>query len=377
MKSHKKNIQIQVDHIDPLGQGVYKKDGTVIFTGKTLPGECCTVRLEKSKKGVHFAKLLSIEKSAETRVTPECSHFDECPGCDYLHTDYETELAFKKQALKKYFQHVDFDIDQLDLVKAPERLHYRNRIQLHYRQQKIGLVNGLINEIIEIPQCQMIKEELRSSLDALYNDPSWKNNPRKTGHCELYFHDDTLHVTWDKPYAYGGFSQVYEEMNTVLRDTISRYLNGVSIVSVLDLFSGNGNLSEEIVKNHVAKRVLVDTSLKNKPPHFIRHDLYREGSLNSFSRKFGDKKFDLLLLDPPRKGFSTLKNWVKKYNPERVIYVSCHPGTLARDLGRLDGKFKIIRLALIDLFPGTRHFETVAHIYFPDQRKYRKINGST
>ncbi len=359
-------FQFQIDHIDPLGQGIDKNHGEITFIAKTLPGETGTAHICKTKKGVQFAKLIALESSSEKRTPPECPHFQDCPGCDYLHTDYETELGFKKSALVKTFQKIAFDMAKLEIISAPRRTGYRNRMQLHYRENKLGLVDGLIDRIVEIPDCIIAGDALRAALKRLYEDKNRQEKHSGSGHCELYFHHGELKIEWNRPYAHGGFSQVNDEMNAVLRRAVRESLKATVVSSILDLFAGGGNLSDDLVKAHAATRVMVDVPPAKRHPDLIHLDLYPLSALKIFERKSPLKRFDLILLDPPRKGFPALNTWVERYRPKTLIYVSCHPGTLARDLGRLKPVHEISNLVLIDLFPSTRHFETLAHIRFRD-----------
>ena len=89
----KKN-QFKIDHMDPLGQGVYKSDDQVFFIPKTLPGEEGEFRINKKRKGVHFCSLAKLTSTSDQRITPVCPHFEECNGCHYLHTNYPEELKF-------------------------------------------------------------------------------------------------------------------------------------------------------------------------------------------------------------------------------------------------------------------------------------------
>ena len=91
----KRQIQFLIDHIDPLGQGVFKSDEKVYFIPKTLPGETGNASIVKSSKGVYFATLNQINQASAIRTQNSCPHFDRCNGCQFLHTDYENEIDFK------------------------------------------------------------------------------------------------------------------------------------------------------------------------------------------------------------------------------------------------------------------------------------------
>ncbi len=356
------SFHFRIDHVDPLGQGVHKEDGKITFIPKTLPGETGKARILKSRKGVRFAKMQTLARSSQHRVQPECPHFEQCPGCDYLHTDYEIELLFKQNALKKYFQKIIFDWEKLQVLPAPHRTGYRNRIQLHYRKNQIGLIDSQTGGLVEIPECAVIQDHLRPALNRLYADRFWPKGHPPEGHCELYAQQGRVQITWNQAYAKGGFTQVNDTMNAQLRRAVSDVTPAMKSSTLLDLFSGNGNLSDMIHKTRTIKRVMVDNSPQDKRPDFIRLDLFSPSALRTFEKQSPLNFFDLILLDPPRKGFPFLNDWVTRYRPEHLIYVSCHPGTLARDMESLQQPYEISDLMLIDLFPGTRHFETLASI---------------
>ena len=121
--------------------------------------------------------------------------------------------------------------------------------------------------------------------------------------------------------------------------------------SVLELFVGDGNLSRMPRSEHEVQCVMVDNSPINNDERFIRLDLFDPSALRDFHTKCKQRRFDVLLLDPPRKGFINLYQWVKTFSPKKLIYVSCHPATLVGDLRSLESKFVINDIALLDLFP--------------------------
>ena len=354
-------IGFEIDHLDPLGQGVSKKAGNIAFIPGTLPGETGTALVYKRAKGVQFAQLQQLEKTAENRVEPECPHFSQCPGCQFLHTDYASELAYKKTTLLRSLAALGVSEDMIDVLPAPRRLSYRNRVQLHYRHKYIGMLDTVSNEVLEVPQCKIMRTELGPEFDRLYAG-GWTKDHSGHGHCELYFKAGEVSVRWDEDYAHGGFSQVYEEMNVELQQRVQTQLEDLAVKRLLDLFSGTGNLSDMYASTG-GERVLIDsyfdTSENVRPDNFHQMDLYDEQALSGFTRKSGVPDFDTLLIDPPRGGFPGLNQWVKRIKPRHVIYVSCNAASLARDLQNLDTWFRFKSVQLLDLFPATSHFETL------------------
>ena len=356
-----RSIEFEIDHMDPLGQGVSKKDGKICFVSGTLPGETGTAVVYKRAKGVEFARVESLDKRADNREEPDCPHFDSCPGCQYLHTDYASELSYKKATLLHYLAPLGANDENVEVVPAPRRLSYRNRVQLHYRHKYIGMLDTVNNEVLEVPHCKIIRPELQPAFEQL-NAGDWTGEHTGHGHCELYFRSGEVSVRWDEDYAHGGFSQVYEEMNLELQNRVQTQIEKFEVTRLLDLFSGSGNLSNAYASGG-GQRILVDSHIETngtaRPDNFHQMDLYDEQTLANFARRIGGLKFDTVLIDPPRRGFPGLDNWVKKFKPRQVFYVSCNPASLARDLRALSARFRIKTIQLLDLFPATSHFETL------------------
>jgi 23S rRNA (uracil1939-C5)-methyltransferase len=352
-------IDYIIDHIDPLGQGVFKQDDQVYFIPKTLPGESGTAKVVKSKKGVNFAISTNTTKASDKRIKPECQHFSNCPGCHFLHTDYSSELEFKKISFTKMLTPLQYQ-GEISIITAPSRLHYRNRIQLHYNKKtkQLGFINGNNNSILAVPNCLVARPNILKTLNALYTKSSWlelaKNQPNE-GHVELYEKDGTVLTIWNQNYAHGGFTQVYNEMNTKLQELVSEHFDLKSEDSLVDLFGGDGNLSN----NLNCKKIVVDFYTRpSQEQKFISLDLFEENSLDLFLKKTQIDQCDHCLIDPPRKGFPHIDKWINKLTPKNLIYVSCHPQTMIRDLRNLSG-YKIKNVFLIDLFPSTFHFEAM------------------
>ncbi|MFT7048807.1 MAG: 23S rRNA (uracil1939-C5)-methyltransferase [Halioglobus sp.] len=366
-KDKGRRVNFAVDHMDPMGQGVSRDGKLVTFIAGTLPGEAGQAVVYKKSKGVQFATLSSLENSADNRCEPQCPHFSQCPGCHYLHTDYASELSYKRSALVRHLSQLSIAEDQIELVPAPSRLSYRNRVQLHYRHKYIGMLDPVNNRVVEIPHCKIIDEKLQPAFDQLYEDKSWTEANTGHGHCELYLKDGAVGETWNDDYAHGGFSQVNNAMNGELQARVDKQLTELKATRVLDLFSGKGNLSDGFASAG-GQRVLVDSfwdvAASEPPQNFVKLDLFDDDALKLFFRRHGKEAFDTLLVDPPRRGFAQLDTWVKKAKPKYLVYVSCNPASLARDLRGLSSKFEIVTLTLLDLFPATYHFETLIVLRF-------------
>ncbi len=357
----KRLIPFKITGIDSLGQGVSKLDEKVTFIPKTAIGDEGEAMVMAERKGVTFARTVALTLAAPDRITPACAHFQDCPSCHFQHLPYERELALKSESFERLFR--KFSMPELEVVGAPERYQYRNRIQLHYslRTRRLGMRDPQTFEITPIPECLIGTPEIATGLRALYQNSAWlKEAPadKAEGHVELYWVSGELRKSWNRPYAEGGFTQVYETMNRRLKDLLTEHLTlKVAGAGLLDLFAGNGNLSSAL---KYPKRLCIDVYRPARGGDFFDQDLYAAGALKAVQLELAKRALtvDHIILDPPRSGFRDLRVWLEALKPRIVVYVSCDPHTLARDLQGIT-EYEVTRSILLDFFPATFHFESV------------------
>ena len=357
----KRTIPFNISGIDSLGQGVSKITEKVTFIPKTLPGEQGEAEVMSEKKGVIFARLKKLSTSSSKRIGPSCIHFDSCHSCHFQHVSYEDELKFKKESFERLFRKLP--LPEVEVIGAPVRNGYRNRIQLHYslKTKLLGMRDPQTFEITPVPECLVALPEILTELERLYKNNNWlKEIPSKApveGHVEIYWINKELKVTWNRPYAEGGFTQVFQDMNEKLKAILKDQWGFEDQAEILDLFAGNGNMTEKLP---FSKRLCVDV-YQNKPePEFLNQNLYDNKAFIIVQTELEKRKMspEYLLLDPPRSGLKDISKWVQGLNPRKIAYVSCDPHTLTRDLATLSGYF-ITKAFLIDFFPSTFHFESL------------------
>jgi 23S rRNA (uracil1939-C5)-methyltransferase len=354
-------IDFNIEHIDPLGQGVSKKDGCVTFIKKTLPGEIGDASLLSAKKGVQFAVLKEITTKSPERITPECPHFQLCNGCDFLHTSYQNEKKFKLNTIERQLN--KFAVKKINYHEATERTGYRNRLQLHYNldSKLLGFQSSAF-EIIEVPHCLIGMPDIKTELTKLYRDQYWisllAGQPTK-GHIEIYYKDKTVQTTVNSSYADGGFTQVNREMNLQLKEFITATLSNSLKDSdtLIDLFGGNGNLTNQISQKSTVVDYYTQVPAPTSAQAFLSLDLYSKTALASL-KKFC-RNANWLIIDPPRSGLKNLTEFVLAYAPQGFIYVSCQSTSFTRDTLPILSLYQLNEVHLFDLFPGTHHFETV------------------
>lgn len=373
-------IDFRIEHIDPLGQGVYKsettdspddKDRKITFIKKTLPGEIGTADVYSEKKGVRFARLIEVKEPSAERQVPECVHYQQCNGCDYQHTSYEHELVYKKQALARHL----FKFPKIDITVhgATRRLHYRNRIQLHYDKRKKLL--GLLDEqqqIVPVPNCLIIAPSIAFELRALYAENAWMHLLAKEppqGHIELYAKENdkreghNVQLSINRPYANGGFTQVNFEMNEKLRSWVQKKADAIipPKAMVYDLFGGNGNLTAKFRNSTLVVDKYRKAPDANAHQKFYSLDLYDKTAIKSLIalKAQGIARPNWLIIDPPRSGMKNLIDFLAEFKPDGFIYIACQATSFTRDTAPVLKNYELESVELFDLFPSTQHFETI------------------
>ncbi len=369
-------INFKIERMDGLGQGFSTEGGTT-FILKVLPGEEGTAVIYRRAKGVRFAAAKEITAASKSRIQPECSLYEECGGCQFLHTTYENEIKYKREYLGMLFNTFLNSNTTLRIYPAPDRFGYRNRIQLHYNRKNgtLGYVSTFSHRIISASRCILPTQSVAIAIHKLYSEDSWKTllspSSPDSGTIEIYHRpgEKSPVISINTSYAKGGFTQVNETMNTVLTsltaETFSRCFGSTESVQVLDVFGGNGNLTSSFPK---ARITVIDTTLEQKtnkrqrrPFQFIRQDLFQRDAVKKLHGKLAALQCaspHLIVFDPPRKGVKNISEWITYFSPDFIFYISCNPATLKRDTETIAARYQLSHMALVDLFPGTKHFET-------------------
>lgn len=374
-------INFKIEHMDPLGQGV-SKENNITFIEKTLPGESGSAEIYRKAKGVIFGRLLhpdDLKIKSPDRISPDCPNYNECRGCQYLHTDYQNEILFKTESLNRMFKNMLPESVKLTAHSASERFAYRNRVQIHYNlnTDEFGLISSHSGKLINASDCLLPNITVRDAVINLYKNNNWKEIANtcneKQGYIEVYLKpEDTIpKITVNKPYAEGGFTQVNNKMGIILTDLVTKmydkYLDRSRELLILDIFGGNGNLSRAF-NNALIKVYDLNANnntlpkMKNKNQSFVNIDLYKNDPVNKIKTSFKSLNFsspDLIIFDPPRAGIKYIDSYIEKLDTHFIFYISCDPATLKRDTIKIIDKYTIMEIHLIDLFPGTRHFETL------------------
>ena len=306
------------------------------------------------------------QKQSPDRIPSACEHYDNCNGCDYLHTSYENEIKLKESALRHYLRklknsNLNTPIDlPFKIFSTQNRFSYRNRIQFHYNKDHLGYYTKLASQkkIIQAKHCLLphptIQEHIREYYDnwqKIYHEFVIQGRNKKSGHLEFQMISESkCQVLWNRPYGNDSFTQVNNEMNEKLQsyvtDTVSKIKKPpLSFLPLLDLFGGSGNLTA----NCDSKQTLVvDYRIKQDQlkDHQDSYELDLE-PIESISlldelikTKLRKDSIHTLLINPPRMGHKHLAKFLHHFPVQYLIYVSCRPDTLIRDLSMIETNYR-------------------------------------
>jgi tRNA/tmRNA/rRNA uracil-C5-methylase (TrmA/RlmC/RlmD family) len=354
------------------GEGVGRLDEFVVFVPFVVFGELVEAEVVEVKKNFARARLLSVIEPSPQRVAAPCPYFGACGGCQYQHIDYAEQLRLKHKQISDLFQRVgQFPGAVIEpVVPCPEPYGYRNRIMVRSQWDKFkkGLNIGFLRHdnrlVVDIERCIISEPALNEQLTAVRQNPP----PRGGLKVVLRIMPEGWELPRDSFFQNNFFllPRLVEAVRDRFRESKSRFLIdaycgvgffGIELADLAEKFVG---VEIDVAAIKAAKRNAANRNIQNA--EFITGAT--EALLPSLLQKF-DAAQTTVVLDPPRTGCPPISLDVLRHvKPAQIIYVSCHPATLARDLNILcaDGVFELVKVAPLDMFPQTQHVECVADL---------------
>jgi tRNA/tmRNA/rRNA uracil-C5-methylase (TrmA/RlmC/RlmD family) len=354
------------------GEGVARLNDFVVFVPYVLVGEIVEAEITEVKKSFARARLVRVTQPSPERVPPACTHFGACGGCQYQHIAYPAQLRLKRKQVADLFQRIGGLPPELvaPVVPCPQPYGYRNRIMIRSQWNKpeqrlnIGFVRADCGLVEDIFACQIAEPALNEQIRHVRANPPPKGGIKVV----LRIPPENWEVPPDSFFQNNFFllPQLVEVVRAALLDGGARHL--------IDLYCGVGFFGIELadaVESFVgvefdqraiaaARRNAVARGRSNG--EFIAATV--EAALPALLQRFSPAASSVVL-DPPRKGClpETLA-LLREQRPGQIIYISCHPATMARDLNILcrDGVFSVARVTPLDMFPQTQHVECVADV---------------
>ncbi len=376
------------------GDGLSRKDGQVILTPFVLADERVEAEVEEQKQGVARGKLMSVTDPSPRRVQPGCPYFGVCGGCHYQHASYEGQLEAKRGILLETLQRVGklTDLPEIATI-AGEPWGYRNRVQFHIENGKLGYRERGSRKLCAIEKCPISSPKINEcivALNAMLKDRRW---PKFIRSLEVFTNEWEVQINileYDQPVAKRFFDWCAEMIPGVVTGAvdygeyrvshgsffqINRYLAEEMVQWVvkdrtgdtaLDLYAGVGLFSLPLSENFGSVTAVESGTgaIRDLAFNAERAEIQIStcaGNVDEYLLQLEDTP-DFVLADPPRTGLGkTVSSRLNEIGAERMVIVSCDPATLARDLAALTN-YRIESLTLIDLFPQTFHIETIAKL---------------
>ncbi|NOZ13297.1 MAG: class I SAM-dependent RNA methyltransferase [Acidobacteria bacterium] len=366
-----KTATVTIEKVVQGGKGLARFEGRVVLVDRVLPGEDVRVSL-RPRKGVTAGEFPEVLASSPLRVVSDCPFYSRCGGCDFRHTGYETELELKQSILLETLRRIGkvlLSPAELAVIASPRRNRYRIRTRFQCDGGRKGFFAKASHDIVPVDDCLLMPEHLAPVL-------------RKT-RCRNAFYLET-HPVLDTVYRYrkpgefdtveldfpgytlmhcpGNFIQANRFLLNQFVETVREFAGKGE--RLCELFAGSGFLTLPLSRQF-SKLSAVEWS--HSAVEMMRKSLEINGISNvSISERdcarWNPEPCDVLVLDPPREGMTgELARKINQSGIPRIVYVSCDAATLGRDIRRLD-QYRVEKAVLIDMFPGTAHFETMIRL---------------
>lgn len=407
------------------GSGVGYQNGIATFVPGLLPGEIGEITIYEAKKKWQRGHLQRVTKHSPLRLDPPCTVYEQCGGCQLQHTTYEETLEWKQHWVKEALSRIGkIDVAVNPTIGMEKPWRYRNKVRLHRESDgQIGYYKEKSKVLVDFQDCLLLSERMnhwirltREYLTGSYPEIhtlTFRENTKAEGLLllegtpervlsaegnsdffkalseqgirsvwgtdsegranliwgEAEFGQMILDMTFEvSPLS---FLQVNSQQTDVLYKLV---LEGAALTGeeiVWDLYSGIGTLTLAMAKK--AKKVTgieenpfaVENAVQNAVNNqAIGHVEFLLGKVEQRMMKLEEQP-DVVVLDPPRAGMHPeVVQRLLELKPPSILYVSCDPGTLARDLGMLtQGGYKVSKVQPVDMFPWTMHVETVIVLY--------------
>ena len=407
------------------GAFLARDKGKAIFVPLALPGEQVRVRVVEEKRGYATAEIEELLEAATERIAPACPHFGSCGGCQYQHADYDAQLQIKTAVLRETLERGGIHMPDDISVLAGHPWGYRNRVRLAFDAQgNPGYRGRRSHAVVPIRECPIaapllvkgalaaadvarsFAPALRPTELALFCDAdetallltvfvaapakirfdefaaALQNRIPQLAGAELIL--ETAHrpprtlAQWgatsiqyraagaDYRVDHGAFFQVNRWLVDAL---VERVTSGQAGALAWDLFAGVGLFARQLARSF--ERVV---AVESAPAAITALEAnlggttggaIRASTLDFLRRNHKDARPDLVVVDPPRTGLGAeITASLAAIAPPGLVYVSCDPATLARDLRVLLATgYRVESIAMVDLFPQTFHLETVVRLH--------------
>lgn len=385
---------VKIDKLSHDFRGIARINEKVVFVSDTLPNEVANIKIVSEKKNYCIGKVINVITNSDDRVDSICPYFDRCGGCSTGYIDYSKSLTYKREIFKDIIKkYANYDVNP-EIISNYKDYGYRNKISLKLFNGKLALSEEDSKNLVNIDKCYLVNDNINNVISSLNNinlDGLNEVIIRGTddimvilyGTINKYLIIDSLKdkvksIVLNDVTIYGSdyifidvnnykyaiypksFFQVNTDMISKLYDKVLEYAGKGE--NLLDLYCGAGTIGIYLAKNFNSVRGIeinesaVLSANLNKKINNINNISFECKKASDISNIYED----IVVVDPPRSGLDkNTVNILLSNNINKIIYVSCNPITLARDLNVLKDKYELKDMTLFDMFPNTRHVETV------------------
>jgi 23S rRNA (uracil1939-C5)-methyltransferase len=406
-----KTFEVTIEKLVHEGMGLGRHLGRVVFVPFSVPGDHLSVRPVEVKKTFARAEIIQIIKPGKGRVTPACPHFQKCGGCQLQHLEYPRQVETKRQILEEILHHRLPETRELTIAMSacPQPYSYRSRARMQVRgcgpKTAVGFFRCRSHAVEDIESCPLFRPSLNEALSSLRQYKLKVDTDASPQEMDLACSEEEdawatecigegsnegmipLLGTRRKgqvilrrkagEFTYSVTASVFFQANDFMVSELAALAMELAESkgnnAALDLYAGVGLFSLPLA-HQFAKVIAVENSepsarlcMANASSAGIHNIQAACADVSTWLKSEGAQsspKFDLVVLDPPRTGAGAeVMEQIRKLDPETIIYVSCDPQTLTRDIAQISPhRYKIDFVHGLDMFPQTYHFETIVRL---------------
>ena len=401
-------MEVVVEKMNHQAMGIAKINGKVVFIPKVIVGDIVDIDIIKEYKNYSIGKVNKIIKNGSKRVDVLCPYYDICGGCSISAYTYHDELEYKVNNVIDIFKRNDIDIKP-NIIKSDNRYGYRNKITLQVSNGIIGLYEEDSNKIVDVDKCLLVSDKLNEIIDIIKKNINVNkcnkivirdtyygimiifygsvNSEEVIKYLDkkvvsIYTYDNKYKCIYGEKYLYemigeykyrispDSFFQVNSRTVNKLYNKVVEYaIKNEKKDNLVDLYCGTGTIGIYLSKyfNNIIgielNKQAVEDAKENAKINDVNNIEFYAGDVGKI---INDQiKADVIVVDPPRSGLDKrTKDILLKIKANKIVYVSCNPLTLARDIKELDSGYKLGDITLVDMFPNTHHVESVCVLNF-------------
>ena len=360
---------VKISSVDDCGCGITRIHNKVCFVENALQDEVVEIEMVAEKKKYSIAKVSRYIEKSKDRVFSSCPYHKDCGGCRYMETSREYELKMKSQTvLEQLKRNIQNDFLFLGIESGNDK-NYRNKVVLHSDGKRLGFYQEKTHNLVEIENCQLLDERINRIIPSLPKSSDIMIRTSNENDDLLIGEEDQTIISTIVDYSFrishNSFFQVNCEITEKLYQYIYETVKSKSPKNVLDLYCGIGTIGifihtlvEEVLGVEIVEEAVEDANY-NKKLNQIENISFLCGDVSKYIDSFIDQ-YDLIMVDPPRGGLAKkVVEEMIRISSKTIIYTSCNPRSLIRDLKLLSEKYEVESIKLFDMFPRTYHVETV------------------